>query len=76
MDKDLLSIILILNESAQIVAHAAENALYMKKSLERDNTNTEYKDKLQRMRYEIPYIITRANALRLAVEEFNRIAMA
>lgn len=76
MDKDYLQLILSLNECAQIAAQAAKNALYMEQTFGGDDTIQAYKDKLQRMAHELPYLNTFATKLRLVLEEFNRIAMA
>lgn len=76
MDKDYLQLILTLNECEKVVIQAAKNVSHMKNSLKRDNTITEYRDKLQRMRQELPYLITRANVLQQTLEQFNRIAMS
>lgn len=76
MDKDYLQLILRLNECTQIAAHAAKNAFYMEQTFSGDDNIREYKDKLQRMAHELPYLIRRVSDLRQVLEEFNRIAMA
>ena len=76
MDKDYLQLILMLNECAQVAAHAAKNALYMEQTFDGVVTTVEYKDKLQRMGNELRFLIRRVNELRQVLGEFNRIAMA
>lgn len=76
MHKDYLQLILSLNECAQIAAQAAKNALYMEQTFGGDDTIQEYKDKLQLMGHELPYLNAFVTKLRLVLEDFNSIAMA